>query len=297
MSWIRLDDQFADHPKIVAAGPLAGWLHVKAMLYCGRYLTDGHIPKAIIPSMVDWETWGVSTLVASGTFSDSHEKPSNLELAEQLVRAGAWVRTDTGFQVHDYLDYQPSRAQVLAERKATKERVERYRNKDGKFGNGVGNGDCNGVTNAFVTTAPYTSPSPSPKKDPEQKKKEIAADKPPPLPFKPEEALSALATASKGRFVVSKLSKGQAINAQRLIREAPALDTWTLAGEWLAAGGDGWKGKLDVRNLGDFATWVAHSKAWAETGRRPITKAKPEQVSLGYRAPIAAQPETRVEKL
>ncbi len=41
MSWIKIDDQFSDHPKIIEAGPLAGWLYVSSLCYCGRYLTDG----------------------------------------------------------------------------------------------------------------------------------------------------------------------------------------------------------------------------------------------------------------
>ncbi len=112
-----------------------------------------------------------------------------------------------------------------------------------------------------------------------EEEKESTAGKPPPLPFKAEEAVSALATASCGRFTASKLSKGQKINTQRLIREAPALGTWTLVGEWLAAGGDSWKGELDVRDLRDFATWTVRAERWATNGRGPVnakgTTAKP----------------------
>jgi hypothetical protein len=46
VSWVRLDDQFADHPKVTTAGPLAGWLYVCGLLYAARYLTDGFIPTA-----------------------------------------------------------------------------------------------------------------------------------------------------------------------------------------------------------------------------------------------------------
>ena len=46
MSWIKIDDQFADHPKVLQAGPLASWLYVCGLTYSGRYLTDGWVPSA-----------------------------------------------------------------------------------------------------------------------------------------------------------------------------------------------------------------------------------------------------------
>lgn len=109
----------------------------------------------------------------------------------------------------------------------------------------------------------------------QSQKKEIAVADAPPLPFKPDAAVAALAQASCGRFTASKLSKGQAINCNRLIREAPALGTWTLVGEWLAAGGDGWKGVLDVRSLRDFIAWVAQAQAWEANGRGQVGKNGP----------------------
>ncbi len=118
-----------------------------------------------------------------------------------------------------------------------------------------------------------------------EKKEKVTADKPPPLPFKVDVAVGALATASCGRFTASKLSKGQSINVVRLIREAPALDTWKLVGQWLAAGGDGWKGGLDVRHLGDFATWLALAQRWDASGRGPVN-ARNGNTKQGNHAPM-----------
>ena len=44
-----------------------------------------------------------------------------------------------GYQIHDYAEYQPSREKVVAERKKTAERVNRWRERNGVT-NGVGNG-------------------------------------------------------------------------------------------------------------------------------------------------------------
>jgi hypothetical protein len=48
MPWVRLDEHFGEHPKVLAAGPLAGWLYVMGLGYCNRNLTDGLIPRAMV---------------------------------------------------------------------------------------------------------------------------------------------------------------------------------------------------------------------------------------------------------
>ena len=93
MAWVRLDDQFTDHPKVVAAGPLAAWLYVCGLTYCARHLTDGLIPVAQVRQMA-----------ASGAG----------KLAAALVAVGLWEEAPGGYRVHDYLEYNPTRAQVLA---------------------------------------------------------------------------------------------------------------------------------------------------------------------------------------
>ena len=53
MSWIKIDDQFADHPKVLQAGPLASWMYVCGLTYAGRYLTDGFIPAGQVRKLAD----------------------------------------------------------------------------------------------------------------------------------------------------------------------------------------------------------------------------------------------------
>ena len=113
MPWVRLDDGFPDHPKVVAAGPLAGWLHVCGLAYCNRNLTDGFIPRSAAHRLtsfegVDVETEGVRGLVTTGCDVDCEWT------AEVLCDHGIWDKVEGGYQIHDYLDYQPSRADVLA---------------------------------------------------------------------------------------------------------------------------------------------------------------------------------------
>jgi hypothetical protein len=101
MPWVKLDDQFADHPKIAAAGPLASWLHVCGLCYCARFLTDGFIPNGQIRKLADLD--------------------NTVELADKLVEVGIWEKVEGGYQIHDYLEYNPSREQVLATRQARAE--------------------------------------------------------------------------------------------------------------------------------------------------------------------------------
>ena len=89
MTWVRLDDQFGEHPKIVGLSDRAFRAHVTGLLYCGRYLTDGRLPRGVLP-------------------------PARA-LAE-LVAAGLWTANGTGeYSIHDYLEYQPTREQVERE--------------------------------------------------------------------------------------------------------------------------------------------------------------------------------------
>jgi hypothetical protein len=131
MPWVKVDDAFADHPKVVQAGPLAAWLYVAGLCYCGRLLTDGFIPRGQVRKLAD--------------------VPGALKLAARLVEVGLWEEYPDGYRVHDYLDYNPSREQVAADRAATRERVAKWRSKPR---NASGNGVTNGVGNGVSTDAP-----------------------------------------------------------------------------------------------------------------------------------------------
>lgn len=121
MPWVRLDEEFPDHPKVVTAGPLAGWLHVCALAYCNRHLTDGFIPRAQVGRLVNFA--GIINLDEDPGPCDVRDMPdvSPYELADRLVSLGVWERRQGGFAIHDFLDYQPSRAEIEAQRKVKKD--------------------------------------------------------------------------------------------------------------------------------------------------------------------------------
>lgn len=112
MSWIRIDDGMTDHPKIEALSDPAFRVWHRAVAYCSKNSTDGHIPTAAMrklgarPKLIGELT----------TVLPPYEHP--------LIEV-----TPTGFLMHDYLEYQPSRADVLAKRKAATERKRSQRDK------------------------------------------------------------------------------------------------------------------------------------------------------------------------
>lgn len=98
MSWVKLDDGFPEHPKVSKVGMEGLALHVVAICYSARNLTDGHIPSGTVRFLAGLP-----------------EKRAKV-LAQSMVKAGLWDPCGDDFQVHDYLEYNPSRAAVLEKR-------------------------------------------------------------------------------------------------------------------------------------------------------------------------------------
>jgi hypothetical protein len=53
MVWVRLEDEFPDHPKVDAAGPLASWLFVTSLCYANKHLTNGFISESRVKRLAD----------------------------------------------------------------------------------------------------------------------------------------------------------------------------------------------------------------------------------------------------
>jgi hypothetical protein len=98
--WVRLDDQFAEHPKVMRAGPLAMAMHVAGLCYAARNLTDGIVPRSAAKRLIDLDDFDVSWS----------------EVLADLLAAGIWTEADDGYEIHDYLEYQPSKAEVEEKR-------------------------------------------------------------------------------------------------------------------------------------------------------------------------------------
>lgn len=106
MSWIKLDDQWMDHPKVIEAGRDARDMWLASITWCAKHLTDGKFSANLLPSLA----------VAAGV-----DVANCQTFASVLVGVGLWDATQDGYSVHDYLDYNPSKEQALATREARKE--------------------------------------------------------------------------------------------------------------------------------------------------------------------------------
>ena len=124
MPWVRIDDHFDEHPKLAAAGPLAWALWFAGLAYCNRNLTDGFIPRNVALRLLDWthsdgsgEAWQLCvTSPNTGSGFGTGADVDSANVIGVLITAGLWEKTKGGYTIHDYLDYQPSKEEVLAER-------------------------------------------------------------------------------------------------------------------------------------------------------------------------------------
>ena len=131
MVWVRIDDQFPEHPKVAEAGPLAMAMQVAALCYCNRKLTDGFVPRSIARRLLDFEVvdadgrlWTVSR--TCGMVGEDVDATWVIEL---LVEAGMWDEVPGGYAIHDYHDFQPTKEDVEAERESARERMRNLRAK------------------------------------------------------------------------------------------------------------------------------------------------------------------------
>lgn len=134
VTWVKIDDAFAEHPKIAGLSDGAFRTHVSAMCYAARRDTDGVIPH------------GVLRLYGWGRDFD------------ELVAARVWEEHPDGVAIHDFLEFNPSREQKEKDRAAARERMEQVRQKRARSSGGV---RANNPGNSL-----YPVPVPDPLPDP-----------------------------------------------------------------------------------------------------------------------------------
>lgn len=102
VAWVRIHDGAMTHPKVVGLidwrNPFCVW--VWGLSHCQQHLTNGNIRSGSLPTR------------------------AALKTADRLVQNGLWHKDDNGdFIVHDYLDWNDSRAAVLEVRQLAKVRM------------------------------------------------------------------------------------------------------------------------------------------------------------------------------
>jgi len=104
--WFHVDDDAADHPKIVAAGNAAFGAWVRMGAWAAKHLTEGFIPREM-----------------------AHHYATTAQLS-RLVECRLLEVCKGGYRIHDYLDANPTHSQIARRRAADAERKRRQREGD-----------------------------------------------------------------------------------------------------------------------------------------------------------------------
>ena len=167
MPWVKLDDHYPDHPKLHLVGAIGLAIQTAAICFCGRHLTDGKLSfsdadsliRSVLSPITDGEgvTWGIS--MTSGMVGRDADE---FDWTSLMVEAGLWDQIASGFRVHDYLNYNPTRREwnELQEKKQLA----------GKAG-----GQASAKARAQAKSNPVPVPVPVPKPKPKKKEKEQVA--------------------------------------------------------------------------------------------------------------------------
>lgn len=102
MTWVRIDDHLHAHPKFRLAWEIdqaSVGLELLALSHSAAYLTDGAVDERFV------QPWFRSAT-------------RRRRAVDALLEAGLWLPNGAGWQIHDYLDYNESRDQVVARRRS-----------------------------------------------------------------------------------------------------------------------------------------------------------------------------------
>ncbi|MGE5619566.1 MAG: HNH endonuclease [Sphingomonadaceae bacterium] len=108
MTWVRLSDDWYDHPKFLAAEADGFWLWAACLAWSNHHKTNGLVPDAIVQRFVQGKR--------------------KKALVARLLRVCLWEPTEGGYRIHDYLHYQPSAEEIASEREQAALRKELYSN-------------------------------------------------------------------------------------------------------------------------------------------------------------------------
>lgn len=107
--WVKINCGALTHPKLLSAGPAAVCLWLAGLCYANLHATDGAIPEGVLPALYPSDEWS---------------KADRRRAVEKLVSVGLWVKSDTGWTIHGYAEYQ---AEALRQSQDERRRRDRER--------------------------------------------------------------------------------------------------------------------------------------------------------------------------
>jgi hypothetical protein len=107
VAWLKIDEKIRSHRKLVeavkAAGGDAGWFWLCGLAYAREQSTDGFLADSILdtvaPGLKGWK-----------------------KAPAALVAANLWARVEGGYQIRDYFDWNPSRADLARAQQEDRDR-------------------------------------------------------------------------------------------------------------------------------------------------------------------------------
>jgi hypothetical protein len=112
--WVKIDTSYLRNPKIVAVSTQAALLHLASILWTADQLTDGNIPRHVLPDLAH---------MARVARSSAPRR------ADELVKAGLWESNSNGWHLHDFeaMNRQALRANVERQRREWRQRQEKLK--------------------------------------------------------------------------------------------------------------------------------------------------------------------------
>lgn len=142
-SWVKISLDLPRHPKMMVVSVPARWLFVEMLCYCSEYMTDGVVPEIVAKRLAGNTASDLLSILQSNTLSmevsEELSKQLSIMLSEMLSTGlsdladylleeltgngdpATLSRDGDDYVIHDYLDHQASRKDIIARRRHLRE--------------------------------------------------------------------------------------------------------------------------------------------------------------------------------
>lgn len=230
--WVKIDDGFATHPKILAAGPLAAIIQIRAICFSSQNKTDGFIHNSALPLLLTgFEHIGIDE-GSIGDYASFGCQANEVNWPMFMVEHKLWEQAENGYIIHDYLEWNLSKHDI--------ESVSKQRSRAGKKGMKSRYSKEKSVLTSVITndvTKPYHA---------------ISISTSTSSPHSSSEFEQFWAAYPR------KVGKKDALKAWGQAKDKPSLDDILKAVE---------KQKVDEQWIKDGGKFIPHPATWLNKGR------------------------------
>lgn len=198
--WIKISQDLPQHPKMEAISIPARWLFTVLLCYCSRFLTDGEISRESANALampIAMHTAMLKALPKAMREAMLQAMPAAMLDFEKIAGAlldelctndptkPSLTKTETGFKITDYLDYQEAKKDVLARQEHGRKMARaRWGKKNNAKSNATSNAQSITTSNALGNAASNALRNADKDKDKDISKEKIYKKETEPLPAK-----------------------------------------------------------------------------------------------------------------